>query len=79
MDRYQSVKRFRGLGAKYPLQVARLRVGIGIWLLLLTAVFYSTGHGDQWAWLLGVLAAVHFGLAYRLFRIAQVSPRPPGR
>lgn len=64
------------LGARYPRQVARLRVAIGIWLLILTAVFYGSGHGGQWAWLLAVTAVVHFALAYRLFRIARRDRTP---
>lgn len=74
MDGYQSIKRVFTLGSRYPRQVARLRVGIGIWLLVLTAALYGSGHGGQWAWLLAVTAALHFGLAYRLFRIARKDP-----
>ena len=59
------------LGSRYPRQIAWLRVGIGIWLMLLTAILYSSGHGGHWAWLLLVAAALHFGLAFRLFRIAH--------
>jgi hypothetical protein len=71
MDGYQPIKRVNQIGARYPKQVARVRVGVGIWLLFLTAVLYGSGHGGQWAWLLVVGAALHFGLAYRLFRIAR--------
>ena len=74
MDGYQSIKRVFQLGTRYPQQVARLRVGVGIWLLVLTAVEYGSGYGGQWAWLLAVTAALHFGLAYRLFRIAKKDP-----
>ena len=52
-------------------QIARLRVGVGIWLLLLTATLHGAGVGGQWEWLLVGTAALHFGLAYRLFRIAD--------
>jgi hypothetical protein len=55
-------------------QIARLRVGVGIWLLLLTAILYCAGVGGQWEWLLIGIAALHFGLAYRLFRIARDNP-----
>ncbi len=55
----------------HPRQVAQLRVGVGIWLLFLTAVLYGTGNGGRWGWLLVLAAALHFGLAYRLFRIAS--------
>ena len=52
-------------------QIARVRVGVGIWLLLLTAILHSAGVGGVWEWLLVGVAALHFGLAYRLFRIAK--------
>ena len=48
-----------------------MRVGVGIWLLFLTAILYGSGHGGNWGWLLVVGAALHFCLAYRLFRIAR--------
>jgi hypothetical protein len=70
MDGYPSIKRVFQLGSRHPQQVARVRVGVGIWLLLLTAILYGSGHGGQWGWLLLVAAALHFCLAYRLFRIA---------
>jgi hypothetical protein len=72
MDSDQPIKRVSRLGSRYPRQVAFVRVAIGIWLLFLTAVLYRSGHGGQWAWLLAVTAALHFGLAYRLFRIARI-------
>jgi hypothetical protein len=74
MDGYQSIKRVFQLGSRYSQQVARVRAGIGIYLLVLMAVLYGSGHGGQWAWLLAVTAALHFGLAYRLFRIARKDP-----
>jgi fatty acid desaturase len=55
-------------------QIARVRVAVGIWLLLLTAILYGTGVGGQWAWLLVAIAVLHFGLAYRQFRIAKGDP-----
>jgi hypothetical protein len=70
MDGYQSIKRVFQLGSRYPKQVARVRIGVGVWLLFLTAILYASGNGGGWAWLLVVAAALHFGLAYRLFRIA---------
>jgi hypothetical protein len=73
---YQSIKRVFELGSRHPLQVARVRVGVGIWLLLLTAILYGSGHGGQWGWLLVVGSAVHFCLAHRLFRIARKESRP---
>ena len=55
-------------------QIARLRVGVGIWLLLLTAILYRASVGGPWELLLVGAAALHFGLAYRLFRIAKDDP-----
>ena len=55
-------------------QIARLRVGVGIWLLLLAAILYSAGVGGEWEWLLIGIAGLHFGLAYRQFRIAKGDP-----
>jgi hypothetical protein len=72
MAGYQSIKHAFQLAARWhPQQVARVRVGVGIWLLVLTAILYGSGQGGQWAWLLIPTAALHFGLAYRLFRIAK--------
>jgi hypothetical protein len=64
-------KRGAQLGSRYPRQIAWLRVGIGLWLMLVTAVLYSTDNAGQWAWLLLPVAALHFVLAARLFRIAR--------
>jgi hypothetical protein len=52
-------------------QIACLRVAVGIWLLLLTAILYNAGVGGQWQLLLVAIALLHFGLAYRLVRIAN--------
>ena len=71
MNGDQPIKRLFRLGSRSPRLVARIRVAIGIWLLLLTAILYSSDHGGRWAWLLTVAAALHFGLAIRLFRIAR--------
>jgi hypothetical protein len=64
-------KRGAQLGSRYPRQIAWLRVGIGLWLMLVTTVLYITGHAGQWGWLLLGVAALHFVLAARLFRIAR--------
>ncbi len=77
MTAYQSIKGLFTLGSRY--QVGRLRVGIGIWLLFLTSALYGDGHGGQWAWLLAVAAAVHFGLAHRSFRAARRDSGPRTR
>jgi hypothetical protein len=74
MDGYQSLKRVFQLGSRHPQQIARVRVAVGIWLLVLTAILYGSGHGGQWGWLLVVGAALHFCLAYRLVRIARTDP-----
>ncbi len=71
MDGCQSIKRGSELGSRYPQQVARVRIGVGIWLLVLTAILYGSGHSGPWEWLLVAGAALHFCLAYRLFRIAK--------
>jgi hypothetical protein len=71
MDGNQPIKRTLQLGSRYPRQVARVRVGVGIWLLFLTAFLYGTGHGGKWGWLLPLTAVLHFGLAYRLSGIAR--------
>ncbi|HTX08312.1 MAG TPA: hypothetical protein VME22_06850 [Solirubrobacteraceae bacterium] len=55
-------------------QIARVRVGVGIWLLLLTAILYSAGVGGPWELLLVAIAVLHFGLAYRLLRVAKRDP-----
>ncbi|MBV9806777.1 MAG: hypothetical protein JO286_06320 [Solirubrobacterales bacterium] len=69
---------FQRRSVSHP-QIARLRVGVGIWLLLLTAILYGAGVGGQWEWLLVGIAALHFGLAYRLFRIARPDRDGPDR
>lgn len=72
MDAYPAIKReLRRVSTWYPRQVACVRIGVGIWLLVLTAILYGSGHGGQWAWLLVVGAALHFYVAYRLFRAAR--------
>ena len=57
-------------------QVARLRVLVGIWLLLLAAILYGAGVGGGWEWLLVGIAALHFVLAYHLLRVAKDDPDP---
>jgi hypothetical protein len=74
MDGHQSIKRVFQLGSRYPRQVARVRIGVGIWLLFVAAMLYSQGYAGQWGWLLVATAALHFVLAYRLFRIARTDP-----
>jgi hypothetical protein len=69
MTAHQSTKRIRTVASRHPRQIARLRVGIGIWLLFLMTVLYSTGHGGHWAWLLALGTAVHWVWAVVLFRV----------
>jgi hypothetical protein len=71
MNGLQSIKRVFQLGSRHPKQVARVRIGVGIWLLVLTAFLYGQGRAGQWGWLLVLGAALHFALAYRLFRVAK--------
>ncbi|HLW95159.1 MAG TPA: hypothetical protein VKS25_07270 [Solirubrobacteraceae bacterium] len=76
MNGYQAIKRVFQLGSHYPRQVAAVRIAVGIWLLTLTVILYSSGHGGDWGWLLVPAAALHFALAYRLFRIARKNSAP---
>lgn len=77
MTAYQSIKRICTVASRHPGQIARLRVGIGIWLLFLMTVLYSTGHGGHWAWLLAVGTAMHWVWAYFLFRSARRGETDP--
>lgn len=43
-----------------------VRILIGIWLVVLTAILYGYGRGGWWAALLLPAAALHFYFAYRL-------------
>ena len=71
MTAYQSANRHHRAETRQPRRIAQLRGAIGLWLLLLMAVLYSTGHGGQWAWLLAVGTGVHWVWAYRLFGLAR--------
>jgi hypothetical protein len=53
---------------RHPRLVARVRVGVGVWLLILTAIVYGSDRSDWWGLLLIPAAALHFYLAYRLPR-----------
>jgi hypothetical protein len=71
MNTQQSVVSSRHqLGARYPKQVASVRVGVGILLLAVMGILYASGHRSQWAWLLAAGAALHFYLAYYRLRHA---------
>jgi hypothetical protein len=45
-----------------------VRIGAGVWLLVLTAVLYGDGRGGWWGVLLVPTAALLFSVAYRLPR-----------
>jgi hypothetical protein len=51
-------------GRKSPRFVARVRIGVGLWLVALTAIM--CGYSYWWGVLLLAPAALHFYLAYRL-------------
>lgn len=51
---------------RHPLLIVRLRVAIGVWLLVLGAILLSERY--WWGALMVVPAALHFYLAYRLRR-----------
>jgi hypothetical protein len=53
---------------RHPRLAARVRVGVGVWLLTLTAIVYGSGRSHSWALLLVPAAALHFYLAYRIRR-----------
>jgi hypothetical protein len=53
---------------RHPGLFARLRVGVGVWLLILTGILYGYGRGGWWGALLVPTAALLFYLAYRLPR-----------
>ena len=53
---------------RHPLLIARVRIGVGVWLLILTVVLYGYGQSGWWGLLLVPAAALHFYLAYRVPR-----------
>jgi hypothetical protein len=71
MGDHQLSTRMFGFGSRHPRKVAFLRIGIGVYLLALTAVLVAAGVADPWAWVTGGFAIVHFILAYRLLGIAK--------
>ncbi|MGI8714499.1 MAG: hypothetical protein ACR2NR_15255 [Solirubrobacteraceae bacterium] len=70
MEGYSIKRELQAASRWYPRQVAWVRIGVGVWLLLLTAMLYGSGHGGQWGWLLVPTAVLHFYLAYRLLGAA---------
>jgi uncharacterized protein (DUF58 family) len=53
---------------RHPRLFARVRVGVGVWLLILTAIVYGYGRGGWWGALLVPAAALLFYAAYRFPR-----------
>ena len=53
---------------RHPRLFARVRAGIGVWLLILTAILYGSDRSGWWGLLLLSAAALLFFLAYRLPR-----------
>lgn len=51
---------------RHPRPFARLRLGAGVWLLILTAILYGYDRAGWWTPLLIVAAAGHIYFAYRL-------------
>jgi hypothetical protein len=58
------MKRPASYGYGHPRAVVRVRVGVGIWLLILAAILEASGY--WWGVLLVAPAALHFYLAYRV-------------
>ena len=54
---------------RHPRLIARVRIGVGVWLLVLAAIL--CGYGYWWRVLLLAPAALHFYLAYRLLHGVQ--------
>jgi hypothetical protein len=48
-----------------------VRIAVGLWLLLLTAILYGSGRGGWWGALLLPSALLHFYLVYRVTHPVQ--------
>jgi hypothetical protein len=55
---------------RHPRLFAGVRLGSGVWLLILTAILYGYDRGGWWRPLLLLAAAGHFYFAYRLRAIS---------
>jgi hypothetical protein len=63
-------------GYRHPVLAARIRVAVGVWLLMLTAALHGFGQSGWWAALLVPAAGLNFNLAYRVPRaISQMKLR----
>ena len=58
-----------GWGRRHPNLIVRVRVAIGIWLLVVAGILL--GNGYWWGVLIFLPAALHFYLAYRTRRATQ--------
>jgi hypothetical protein len=63
------MKRFASYTHSHDRAKARVRFGVGIWLLVLAA--YTCYSGLWWGMLLAAPAALHFYLGYRMQRNVQ--------
>ena len=66
---------------RHPRLFAGVRVGAGVWLLILTVILYGYDRGGWWRALLPLAAAGHFYAAYRLRALsarADSMARPDG-
>jgi hypothetical protein len=68
MDRDWLMKPVPAYEYRHPRLFARVRIGAGVWLLVLTAILYGYGRGGWWGVLLVPTAALLFYIAYRLPR-----------
>ena len=73
MNRDRSMRLATPSGGRHPLFVARVRIAVGVWLLILTAALYAYGGSGWWAVLLVPAAVVHFYLAYRTERAVRTT------
>jgi hypothetical protein len=65
MNRDRSMKLATLYGYRHWRLIARVRIGVGVWLLILTSILFGTGQSGWWAVLLVPAAALHFYLAFR--------------
>jgi hypothetical protein len=79
MDRDWLMKRVPSYEDTHPRLFARVRIGAGVWLLVLTAILYGHGRGGWWGVLLVPTATLLFYVAYRLPRAISASKDLDGR